>query len=375
MVNLFFSAFIGKEPLKRGQPLTADAKDPNGSLLDGLKAQREMVKTYAFWELCLISQTSPNRRREIFEDIDREGGPAWSQIVECATGVIQGVCDRIDGKPSSGAGPSEQPDQPDQPHQPDQPQPVLKSLPRLVDPPKEDNIFASSPKGSSRHEKFSEVFGTTAKSYGQSPDWTPVARARARDVLDRASSAVLSPERKQRLLGPPGDQPLPTSANKAANIHPVIAQILRSFVGQPLQQTYAQRSAGVVLGTPHEAMCPIVYAIETLTHLAIASLAEDQYGKVHVDVPTIVRLFTKTIMTLKVFIRGLDVHWTDVTFPPASEPEAQAKARLDPGVEVVLTSLTVSLGDLLSAFGPYFKDIGLTSEGVRLARESIATEQ
>jgi nucleoporin NDC1 len=381
MVNLFFSAFIGREPLKRGQPLTADAKDPNGSLLDGLKAQREVVKTYAFWELCLISQTSPDRRRAIFQDIDREGGPAWSQIVECATGVIQGVCDRINGKPSPGAGPSEQA------QHPHQAQPDLKSLPRLVDPPKEDNIFASSPRGSSRHEKFSEAFGTTAKSYGQSPDWTPVARARARDVFDRASSAVLSPERKQRLLG---DQTMPTGgpANKTPNepgglqlptrlaVHPVIAQVLRS-VGQPLQQTFAQRSASIVLGTPHEAMCPIVYATEALTHLAVASLAEDQYGKVHVDVPAIVRLFTGTIMSIKAFIRGLDIHWTDVTFPPASEPESQAKARLqvDPGVKAVLTSLGVSLGDLLSAFGPYFKDIGLTSEDVRLARESIAAEQ
>lgn len=368
--NLFFSVFIGKEPLTRGQPLTAEAKDPNGSLLDGLKAQKEVVKTFAFWELSLISQTSPDRRKAIFNDIDREGGPAWSQIMKYATELVQGISDRIEqntkARPSSG--PSEQPQQP---------QPVLQSLPRLTTPPKEGNVLASSPQGTSGPERFSEAFSTTAKSYGQSPDWTPVARARARDVFDRASSAVLSPERKQRLFGPSRAAKLLTSAptNKPANVHPIIAQVLRSPVCQPLQQTYAQRLAGIVLGAPQAALCPIVDAVETLTRLLVASLAEDQYGKVQADVPTIVRLFTGTIVTLEAFIHGgLEVHWTDVLFPPSSQPEAQAEARRDPGVELVLNALRTSLGDLLEAFGPYLREIGLTSKDTRLAREAAGIE-
>lgn len=362
--NLFFSVFIGKEPLKRGQPLTAEAKDPNGSLLDGLKAQKEVVKTFAFWELCLISQNSPDRRKAIFNDIDREGGPAWSQIMKSATEVIEGISSRIDAKtkPPANSEPSQQQ------------QPAVQSLPRLTDPPKEGNFLASSPKASSRHEKFSEAVSTTARSYGQSPDWTPVARARARDVFDRASSAVLSPERKQKLFG--SDPKLLTEApSKPANVHPIIAQILRSPVGQRLQQTYAKRLSSIVLGSPHAALCPILDAVETITRLLMASLAEDQYGKVQADVPSIVQLFTGTIMTLETFIHGgLDVHWTDVSFPPPSNPEAQAEARRDPHVELVMAALKTSLGDLLSAFSPYLRDIGLTSKDVRLAREAAEIE-
>lgn len=367
--NLFFSTFIGKEPLKRGLPLTAEAKDPNGSLLDGLKAKKEVVKTFAFWELSFISQSSPDRRKTIFNDIDREGGSSWSQILECATELIHGISQRIDEKtkPAPGTRAAEA----------QRPEPVIHSLPRLTDPPKEGNFLASSPKATSRHEKFTEAFSTTAKSYGQAPDWTPVARARARDVFDRASTTLLSPERKQLFLGSSKDTKLLTgpSTSKAKNIHPILAQILSSPIGRPLQQTYAQRLSSVVLGTPHAALCPMVDAVESLTHLLVASLAEDQYGKVQADVPTIVRLFTGTIMTLEAFINdGLEVHWTDVTFPHSSDPEAQAAARRDPDVELVLNALKTSLADLLSAFNPYLRDIGLTGKDARLARKAAGLD-
>ena len=42
--NLAFSIFMAKEPLKNGQPLTSESKDPNGSLLNGLKSKKLSVK-------------------------------------------------------------------------------------------------------------------------------------------------------------------------------------------------------------------------------------------------------------------------------------------------------------------------------------------
>lgn len=365
--NLFFSVFISKEPLKRGQPLTGDAKDPNGSLLDGLKAKKETVKTFAFWELCLISQQFADRRKAIFNDIDREGGSAWSQILQSATEVIKGISTRIDEKtnPSSGqsaAQPAEQT------------QPVIHSLPRLTDPPKEGNFLASSPKGTSRHERFGEAFSTAAKSYGQSPDWTPVARAKARDVFDRASTAVLSPERKQKLLASTQEIKLLTNGNsitKPENVHPLIAQFLRSPLGQPFRQTYARRLSSIVLGSPYATVSPIIDAIESLNRLLVASLQEDNYGTVQSDVPGVVRLFTETIKTLEAFVNGgLDAHWTDVEFPPSSNPEAQSVARRVPNVDFVLDALKRSLADLLSVFNPYLRDIGLVGKDLRLAKEA-----
>lgn len=42
--NIAFSVFMVKEPLKNGKPLTTESKDPNGSLLNGLKSKRAPVQ-------------------------------------------------------------------------------------------------------------------------------------------------------------------------------------------------------------------------------------------------------------------------------------------------------------------------------------------
>ncbi|EPS28683.1 hypothetical protein PDE_03629 [Penicillium oxalicum 114-2] len=336
--NLFFSIFLGKEPLKRGQPLTADAKDPNASLLSGLKAKKHIVKSFALWELGLISQRQPDRRKAIFSEIDREGGSTWHQILGCAQEEIMGITKRIEEykAPKSASLPVAGKNDP---------QPELRTLPRLADAPKDQNIFATAPKATSRHEKFGEALGSTAKAYGQSPDWTPTARARARDVFDRASTAMLSPERKQKLLA--STQELkrltggPSTTYKPEDVHPIIVQLLHWC--QPLRQT----------------------------------LNEDQYGKVQADVPSVINLFTQTLMTLDAFVYqgGLDAHWTDIEFPPSSNPEAQAEARKVPEIELILNTLQSGLRDLLEAFKPYLRDVGVTGKDLRLAREAAGMEE
>ncbi|KAJ5176289.1 uncharacterized protein N7482_002166 [Penicillium canariense] len=369
--NLFFAIFLGKEPLKRGQPLTADSKDPNGSLLSGLKAKKHIVKAFALWELGLISQRQPDRRKTIFNEIDRDNGSTWSQILGSITEEIQGINTRIEASkaPKPGVKP---------PGQTNGSESVLQTLPRLTDAPKDKDIFVAAPRATSRHEKFGEAFGSTAKSYGQSPDWTPKARARAREVFDRASTAMLSPERKQKLLASAGELKLltggPSTTYKPEDVHPIIAQALQWC--RPLRQTYAQRASSIVLGTPESSLSSIVDAVDSLTRLLIASLAEDQYGKVQADVPSVVNLFTKTIMTLDAFVHqgGLDAHWTDVYFPPSSQPEAQAEARKVPDLELVLDTLKSGLSDLLGAFKPYLRDIGVTGKDLRLAKEAAGVE-
>jgi nucleoporin NDC1 len=42
--NAVFSEYIAESPLKKGKPLTDDSKDPNGSLLAGLRAKRQLAK-------------------------------------------------------------------------------------------------------------------------------------------------------------------------------------------------------------------------------------------------------------------------------------------------------------------------------------------
>ncbi|KAL4873171.1 hypothetical protein BDV12DRAFT_160513 [Aspergillus spectabilis] len=369
--NLFFSIFLSKEPLKRGQPLTAEAKDPNGSLLNGLKAKKETVRAFAFWELSFISQQFPDRRKAIFNDIDREGGSSWAQILLSATEIIKGISSRVDeakkGPQGSKPSPAET-----------KSEPVLQTLPRLTDPLKEENILADSPKPTSTRGKLGEGFNNTLKSLGNSPDWTPKARARARDAFDRASSVVLSPERKQRLLTSSEDLKMITGASsgRPQNLHPYLVQFLRSPIGRCVRQPYARRLSGIVFGTPTANLSSIIYAIESLTRLLIASLEEDPYGKVQADVPSIVRLFTETTTILEDYAHnGLDIHWTDVTFPPIGDFAAQTAARRVPDVELVIDSLKSSLAKLLAAFNPYLKDVGLVGKDLRLAREAAGIEQ
>lgn len=42
--NLAFTAYVAQEPLKRGQPLTQESNDPNGSLINGLRSRKQIVK-------------------------------------------------------------------------------------------------------------------------------------------------------------------------------------------------------------------------------------------------------------------------------------------------------------------------------------------
>lgn len=59
--NLAFSTFMARKPLKNGKPLTAESKDPNGSLLNGLKSKKQYIRVSALYH--------PERR--IYADINR----------------------------------------------------------------------------------------------------------------------------------------------------------------------------------------------------------------------------------------------------------------------------------------------------------------
>ncbi|PCG94312.1 Nucleoporin protein Ndc1-Nup [Penicillium occitanis (nom. inval.)] len=364
--NLFFTVFLTQEPLKRGQPLTNDSKDPTGSLINGLKAKKDIAKNFAFWELCFISQRFPDRRKAIFEDLDRANGQAWKQVLQASIDTIEGVSGRINKFKTPPAAKTAK--------DTNVAYPQIQSLPQLTEGPKQDNIFAPSPKVTG----FGQSFGATAKSFGQSKDWTPAARTKAKEAFSQASDALLSPERRKKLLGAPDDVKLltgPTGSSKSSFNYssiPFVSQFLRSPIGKPFRQTYAQRLRGIVFGEPHGQVACVIDAIESITRLLIASLKEDSFGQVSKDVPTIVRLYTSTILTLEDFVHedtGLGIHWSDISFPSAnSSPEVRRKAREVPEVDTVLYMLRTSLSELLASFEQYSRDVGLQAKDIRLAK-------
>jgi nucleoporin NDC1 len=62
-VNKAFDLYIAQEPLKHGVPITNDSKDPNGTLLNGLKSKKEAVKVCSgSLKSCSSANTYPGDR-------------------------------------------------------------------------------------------------------------------------------------------------------------------------------------------------------------------------------------------------------------------------------------------------------------------------
>ncbi|KAL9604978.1 MAG: hypothetical protein Q9219_000166 [cf. Caloplaca sp. 3 TL-2023] len=339
--NLAFSAYVAQEPLKRGQPLTQESHDPNGSLINGLKSRKQVTSNFAFWELAQISKNFPERRIAIFKDIDRPAGPAWSQISTECLKLIQGVTTRISDY-EKGSTPQQTQFQPEQ----------LQSLPRLGAPLREESVFMNSPMPSSKREMVESKVGTLAKSYGSSP--APADRSPALQTAKYYTEAA-----QKRLLSP-GQQQMISPARFRSVFHDYLTYFLQSRFGKPFRQTFARRVRLITFGTPFSDATTVVDAIDSLTALTKASIKEDIYGKVAKDVSLILRTFIMTHQSLERLTRNLGPHWTDVDFEDGN--------RRVEDVEVVLGSLRYGLGELAEGFGAFAKEIGLLERDLRVAR-------
>ncbi|KAI3329492.1 nucleoporin protein Ndc1-Nup [Ustulina deusta] len=336
-----FRVQLTREPLKRGQPLSSESKDPNGSLLNGLRSKKPRIAAFAMWELAFIARDYTTRRQTIFEDIDRKDGPMWSQIYALCLDKVKNIERRIDeyGKapaPTPGTAPVPPPTQPRE---------------RISQPLRAGDV--SAPR---RGAKASLVVDTVSKlvtSPGRTPvdDWMPVIKRRAGQVADR----VLTQQQKEAVR-PQALQGYLGTLSLRIMVVPVVGPIF--------QQTFSRRLAKVVLGTPYAESSVYINAGYALSRLAVNSLAEDKYGNVQRDVPTIIRTFTTVIRKLETFRDGFPAHWTDL-----------GQDRQCPEVSEVLTSLKDGLGALVTAFGPYSGDLRLSRADMRLAREAAQRPQ
>lgn len=343
--TLLFTAFATEEPLKLGRPLTDASKDPNGSLLNGLKSKKELPRTFAFWELMLISERFPDRRKAIFDGLDREGGSTWKQLLAASLEVINGMNTRIETFQNL-----------ETPIVPDPDQVVeIQVLPKLLadrDPLIEEKpILAKGAKPSNKRERAQKIVKKIAVAYGKEPDWTESVRQNAKTGLEWGVDQAVSNETKQQLL----------SGNILSLVQQWAAPILRLPVGAPFRSTFDHRTEAVILSTPYSQVAPIIDAIDSISRLLICSLKEDTYGEVQADVPLVVRTFTVTIEIIKGFIATAPPHWTEVYF-------TDRKRRPSEPVQLVLRCLEDRLGELLGAFSLYLEDVGVTGEELLAAR-------
>ncbi|TKA81545.1 hypothetical protein B0A49_00459 [Cryomyces minteri] len=341
--NAAFAANVAQEPLKKGQPLTVDSKDPNGSLIAGLKAKKEVPRNFAFWEFLLIAQRFDLRRKSLLQDIDRKGGPAWTQILAVSLSEVQGITKRI----------SECQQPPSSADAPQQQQPI-HSLPKISQPLKQDNIFASAPPPTTPFQAVQASAGQAVKSIGQSPGADPVS-PKAKKLIEYGTNTLLTKEQRDSLSQ--------TAVKNKTNSY--LIKILRTPLGLPFRQTFRRRATAVVYGVPYSALNTIIYAINALTTLAVRSITEDTLGQVAKDVPTIVRVFADTIRNIENFMQTLPPHWTDVEFDEKSSRRVKE-------VEEVTDALKSGLEQLLLGYGEFADSLGLSKRELRGAKDLVA---
>ena len=303
-------------------------------------------QAFAFWELVLISQRFPVRRRSFFEDIDRKGGSTWSQILAACLREIEGINARIQESLRSPV-PAPAPQQPQTVQNP-------KPLPRIAAPLRQGKVFTSAPPSHSTQE----MIGDFTKSIGQDPlppgSGSPLDPKR---LIQRAHASL--PEKRQEALAK-------EIQNAKLTLDNSLVSIIRSYVGYPFRRTVQRRAAAVIVGEPYGDLGTIVDAIDSVARLAVSSLTEDPFGKVHADVPAIIRAYTSTINNIRTFKEKVPVDWTDVDLIGREGAKEMKEA------DLALEALRAALGEVLKGFGEYAGDMGMSIADMRMAREAAA---
>ncbi|KAL0940910.1 nuclear envelope protein [Colletotrichum truncatum] len=333
--NHAFSTFMVKEPLKNGKPLTSESKDPNGSLLNGLKSKKSQIKCFALWELAFIARNDEVRRKAIYEDIDRKDGPMWSQIYVLCLDVVKSIEKRIDeyGKPAAA--------------------PVAPVVPEEVRarssaPLKEDPIFQSKPANKSMRGEVEKAL----TSVGRHPGHSPVSQLSplAKKTLLGARDKVLSKEQQEALSSPQLMSQFQTWA---------LQVIGNEHIGWIFRQEFRNRLTAVILGTPYSELSQYINAIDVLSLFLVNSLQEDKFGNVHRDVASVIRTFTIIINKIETFKTNFPLHWTDIK-----------QSRATPEVDAVIAALKTGLAQVVAEFEPYASDLRLSRTDIRLAKEA-----
>lgn len=289
------------------------------------------------WELALIAQDFEPRRQAIFCDIDRKDGPMWSQVYAICMELLKQVEHQVDeyGRPPPSA--VAQPNQPIQEKQ------------RVSAPLRQDAIFTKKGEGPGVLGGVEKAWDQIARAPGSSPvsELSPLAKKTWKDAKDRMltkeQQEALSPEHLRSEFG-----------NWTTNLMKI------DYIGGLFRHEFRTRFAAVVLGTPYAEPTLYINAVQALCQLAVHSLAEDQFGNVHRDVPSIIRTLTGVIRKVEALKQRFPLHWTD----PSGDKES-------PELDQVLDAARSGLEQVVAKFEPYSSDLRLSLGDLRLAKEAI----
>lgn len=338
-VNKAFDLYIAQEPLKNDKPITSDSTDPNGTLLNGLRSKKDAVKAIAFWELALITDAFPDRRKTIYSEMDRKKAPTFQQVTDVCLAELKLLIQRI----NIGLDPTYNPDATAGQQQS---APPVNLVPQISQPLKEDKqIAALPPQPNTKWEHIEAAATGIAKSHSAPGN---SQQAYGREVINK------------------GVKKAQEGAQEAESFITVYYnKLVSSPLGKPFCQSLKRTASIVVLGAPYSRISLICNAVTALANLAVISLSQDSLGQFHQGVPEIVRVFTTAISKIDEYMTKVEIHWSD--HRTLRKPEAER--RKVPEVEEVRECLREGLEKILGSFNEYLGGMGLSKVEILEARK------
>lgn len=288
------------------------------------------------WELSHIASSFQDRRKAIFADIDRKDGPMWSQVYGLCMDVIKAMESNVDNYGKAPAPP---------------PAPsVEEPRQRVAAPINDANILTPEKPKAGAAATAREVVKVITSGSKTSPTPFSEFQPLAKKGWDQTKDHVLTKEQQQAMSPDNVWGQIQKSTLWAMNF-----EWFRAL----FQQRYRTDIAGAVMGSPYAEPTLYINAVNALSQLSVHSLAEDQFGNVHRDVPTIIRTWTAVIQKVEAFKQNFPVHWSD-----------NSGARVAPELEQVLAAMRTGLSQVVTSFEPFRHDLRLSPGDLRLAKEA-----
>lgn len=341
VTNRAFSLFLAQEPVKKGKPLTSDSKDPNGSLINGLKSRKPTTQDAAFWELAIITSRFEDRRKAIFSETNRDKGATHEQIAKVCLAELDGVVKRTSNQTSSTALTTTPAPQA---------APLSQSTLRLTQPIKQAQILGPGEVPRTRMEVVGQAIGEIARTHSSPQN------------AEEAYGRKLLKSSQQKITDGVQQVEATVQTNKG--------WFASSWFGSLFRQTLRRRANNVIFGTPYSRQALITNAVIALTQLTVHSLKEDDVGQWQNLVPEIIRSFTTAIKSIEAYMQGLQVHWSDVDTLKKPPAEQKKVAEVDEFVKELKDGLSAQLG----AFVEYLESMGMSRVEIQEAKKVVASK-
>lgn len=354
MANRAFTIYNSGGPRHRYKFLSDLSNDANGTLLTGLKVRgTNTTKILAFQELLYIAEHSPDRRRMIYEDIDRYPKSMWSQVFSTSLAQIESIRlafkDELDLAAALAA-----PEQSGDANDSNRMKP-LRSLGTSSLSTASTSTTSSSAKSHFLSERVHPIH-EEHRNVLQTRKWTPKSYQFAANLQDK--EAKVSAETIYMFRS------IVQYAQQHAVFNRLLESLLATQAGAPFRHTVDRLFQKLV---PNEVL-PVT-VILALDSLVCHSLTEDLYGTVQRDISVLLDELDSTITTIYKFVNKPPVHWTDVLVRQGLQT-----ANVSGAIELA-SSFESIFGHIIVTFERYLDELDLSTRVRARAQELLRRQE